>query len=236
MRLIQNFSLMLVLLGMLIGGDLSADERKIMPIYIDPSFGGKEFGPIFYKKHIGKNITLDIAQKIKMLLVAKGIEANLSRDKDTFVAIEERLAIAKMKNAGLYLSISVSKNNKDCIHIYYPNQKSDIRKNKKEELSTIIERTLKKSVAKGSYRLAELILRSIKERAMPICINLQQQSDYLLDNMNSPIVAIDFGILDSNKESLYIIDSVLMDNILNAISEAVAGYFSKREGQPLREK
>jgi N-acetylmuramoyl-L-alanine amidase len=76
-------------------------------IVIDPGHGGRDYGaPGYYKGVHEKNITLAIgkrlAEKIRKEL---NCEAILTRDRDRYLSLEERTAIANTKNADLFISI-----------------------------------------------------------------------------------------------------------------------------------
>lgn len=82
---------------------------KIKRIVIDPGHGGKDPGCINQKLNLKeKDITLDISLMLKELLENDGFEAILTREKDKFIPLEERPAIANSKNADLFISIHVN--------------------------------------------------------------------------------------------------------------------------------
>jgi len=76
-------------------------------IVIDPGHGGRDYGaPGYYKGVHEKYITLAIgkrlAQKIRSELQC---EVVMTRDRDRYLSLEERTAIANTKNADLFISI-----------------------------------------------------------------------------------------------------------------------------------
>lgn len=79
---------------------------KVRKIVIDPGHGGHDTGAISggLKE---KDLVLDIALRLKKLINEnlKGIEVVMTREKDTFVALEERTAIANAQKADLFISI-----------------------------------------------------------------------------------------------------------------------------------
>ncbi len=79
---------------------------KVRKIVIDPGHGGHDTGAISggLKE---KDLVLDIAIRLRKLITdnLKGIEVVMTREKDKFVALEERTAIANAQNADLFISI-----------------------------------------------------------------------------------------------------------------------------------
>jgi len=78
------------------------EEKKI--IVIDAGHGGKDPGAVFSSVY-EKNLNLDIAKRLRKLLVAKGYEVIMTRTNDTFVELAERANIANKNNADLFISI-----------------------------------------------------------------------------------------------------------------------------------
>ena len=78
-------------------------RKKI--IVIDPGHGGKDPGAISGKLY-EKNIVFQLAKKIEKLSKNyKGIEVKLTRNKDIFLPLEERAAIANAMNGDLFISL-----------------------------------------------------------------------------------------------------------------------------------
>lgn len=74
-------------------------------IVIDAGHGGHDPGASA-NRVVEKALVLDIALRLEKLLAAQpGIEVVLTRRDDTFIALEERTAIANRENADLFLSI-----------------------------------------------------------------------------------------------------------------------------------
>jgi N-acetylmuramoyl-L-alanine amidase len=79
----------------------------ISRIIIDPGHGGRDYGaPGYlkgvYEKDVTLQISLRLAKKIRQEL---DCQVFLTRDRDRFLTLEERTAIANTKNADLFISI-----------------------------------------------------------------------------------------------------------------------------------
>lgn len=79
------------------------DGKKL--VVIDPGHGGKDPGTVSGKLY-EKDIVLKLAKKIEKLSKNyKNIEVKLTRDKDIFLALEERAVIANKLNGDLFISL-----------------------------------------------------------------------------------------------------------------------------------
>ncbi len=79
-------------------------------IVIDPGHGGVEDGAIGPSGVKEKEITLDLARRLKYLLrsVDRSVNVVLTRDEDRLVGLDERAAIANHNKADLFLSIHLN--------------------------------------------------------------------------------------------------------------------------------
>ena len=77
----------------------------IKKIVIDPGHGGHDPGAIGPDGIEEKNITLKIGSMLAEKLRAMGFRVIMTRDKDVFIPLEERTAIANMGNADVFISI-----------------------------------------------------------------------------------------------------------------------------------
>ena len=75
-------------------------------IVIDPGHGGHDPGAVGLKGLYEKDVVLDIALKLKKILLSDPLnEVFLTRDTDIFIPLEERTVFANKKNADFFVSI-----------------------------------------------------------------------------------------------------------------------------------
>lgn len=75
-------------------------------VVIDPGHGGKDQGAKGVRGLLEKDVVLDIALKLKKILKKKfGYKVILTRNKDVFIPLKERTAIANAKKADIFISI-----------------------------------------------------------------------------------------------------------------------------------
>jgi N-acetylmuramoyl-L-alanine amidase len=82
---------------------------KIRTIMIDAGHGGSDSGTIGKMGTKEKDITLDIAKRLKAHLGQKGrTHVLMTREDDSFVPLDKRVALAREKKADLFISIHVN--------------------------------------------------------------------------------------------------------------------------------
>lgn len=82
----------------------TADRRRL--IVLDPGHGGQDPGAISASGRYEKEITLQVARTVATRLRATGrYTVLLTRENDRFVRLPERVALARSKEADLFLSI-----------------------------------------------------------------------------------------------------------------------------------
>jgi N-acetylmuramoyl-L-alanine amidase len=99
-------------------------------IVIDPGHGGHDPGAIGPKKLCEKDVVLDIALRVKTILSRDpGFEVFLTRDRDVFIPLVERTAIANSKNADLFVSVHANaspRRDAKGIETYFLNWSDDV--------------------------------------------------------------------------------------------------------------
>ena len=86
-------------------GPHTRTPQPIRTIVLDPGHGGKDPGAVGPRGLTEKGVNLDIAKRLRRLLSTANIRTVLTRDRDVFVSLEERTAIANVNNADLFISI-----------------------------------------------------------------------------------------------------------------------------------
>ena len=80
-------------------------SKKKKTIFIDAGHGGHDAGAVGYQRLMEKKVVLGIAQEVKRELLARGYLVKMARDKDVFIPLQKRTAMANHSNADLFLSI-----------------------------------------------------------------------------------------------------------------------------------
>src|SRR5438045_5660937 len=85
---------------------LARRPRALRIVAIDPGHGGVDPGAISPHGHYEKDLTLSAARELARQLDATGrFRAVLTRSRDTFVPLRERVAEARARHAELFVSV-----------------------------------------------------------------------------------------------------------------------------------
>jgi len=83
---------------------------NIKKVIIDPGHGGKDPGATGRSGVQEKNVVLDIAKRLSVLLRNNGVETVLTRSTDRFIPLEQRAAMTEDSGADLFISIHANAN------------------------------------------------------------------------------------------------------------------------------
>lgn len=83
-----------------------ARTNRDVIVVLDPGHGGKDPGATGLKHTLEKNVVLAISRRLKTLIDRQpGMRAVLTRDRDYYVGLRERMMIARKHNADLFIAI-----------------------------------------------------------------------------------------------------------------------------------
>lgn len=174
----------------------SNPDKKI--IVIDVAHGGKDYGAVVdsYKE---KEISLEIAKKIKELSKNANVEIILTRDSDEFVSLNDRADFINKLNAHYVLSIHVNataNQEKKGMEIFV----SDLNSNNED---------------------SEKFAKSLQNGFKGSDIAIKKANFYLLKNVNAPINFLEVGFITNDHDRSYITSEAgqaeIAETILNII-------------------
>lgn len=197
---------------------------EIKRVVIDPGHGGKDPGAIGPKGLLEKNVVLAVGKRLARILKEKyNMEVILTRDRDIYISLEERTAIANSNNADLFISIHANASRRRSakgIETYILNWTSDeeaIRVAARE--NAISFKKMKESQSELQMILQDLARDDKKDKSMKLAYNVQNSVVDILSQDYNKI--IDLGV----KQALfYVLIGAEMPSILVEIS-----FISNRE-------
>ena len=86
-------------------GPAGFDRRPVRRVVIDPGHGGKDPGATGRGGLKEKDVVLRVSRELAKQLRAEGLEVYLTREKDTYVALEQRTILANRWQGDLFVSI-----------------------------------------------------------------------------------------------------------------------------------
>ena len=84
---------------------LNQAQGQTRTIVIDAGHGGFDRGGVPYQRIGEKNLTLDVAQRLKRVMQANGYRVVMTRDGDYFVTLGGRVAVANSNPNAIFVSI-----------------------------------------------------------------------------------------------------------------------------------
>ncbi|MFB9058064.1 N-acetylmuramoyl-L-alanine amidase [Mariniflexile ostreae] len=201
-KVLKNVSFVFLLLKMCIvfGQETSAQKR----IIIDVGHGGKDSGAIGINKIQEKDIVLDIANAILKLNkeLGKPLDIYLTRYKDTLISLSDRIRLAKILKADLFVSLH-------CNHSDNPNARGiEVYASKKQAKYS------KESIFVG-YQIEKMLCTAIGYESRGVKFaNFQ----VLRETVGfCPSVLLELGFLSNKDEGTYISNATNIQFAANAI-------------------
>ncbi|MBW1797468.1 MAG: N-acetylmuramoyl-L-alanine amidase, partial [Deltaproteobacteria bacterium] len=211
---------------------------NVRRIVIDPGHGGKDPGCNLRGGVKEKNIVLSIARLLAKKIREKiGCEVFLTRNKDTFISLEQRTAIANMKKADLFISLHINahKNRKIWgLETYFLNMATDeravmvaARENATSEknisdLQTILNDLMLNTKIHESSRLAHevqkgMVSRIKKSYKKAKSLGVKQAPFYVLIGAQMPAILVETGFLTNPTEKKRLMSKKYQDNVAEGI-------------------
>jgi N-acetylmuramoyl-L-alanine amidase len=121
-----------------VSGDKAEGHRLMGKIVLDAGHGGKDSGAVGFSGQKEKEVTLDIARRLKGLLEARGIQVVMTRETDAFIELKERTRLASDPSVDLFVSIHANAHKRAHAHgieIYYSGELSAADRSDSQRLS-----------------------------------------------------------------------------------------------------
>ncbi len=224
-------------------------SRSGYHIVVDAGHGGKDPGALGRRGTEEKGITLDIAQRLKRGLVAKGFKVTMTRDRDVFIPLEERTEIATRANADLFVSIHANSSpsrSVDGIEVYALRElegaeKHDAQRLKNQRLlygslkmksgdaslETIIADMLYNYKISDSQLLAAYVNKGTSLGARVNSRGVKLAGFHVLRNTLIPSVLVEVGFLTNSPEESLLRQPDYRQKIADGIVASLVGFAAR---------
>jgi N-acetylmuramoyl-L-alanine amidase len=175
------------------GGDGSATT-----VVIDAGHGGYDRGGIPGQRVSEKDMTLDVAQRLKSILAANGYRVVMTRDSDVFVPLGTRTAIANSNRNAIFVSIhfnSATRRGASGIETYF--------------------------YSRESLPLASAIHHYVAGGAPSENRGVRRRGYFVLRRTNMPSVLVECGFLTNPTEAAYAQNASYRQKLAEAIAAGV---------------
>lgn len=218
---------------------------NVNTIVIDPGHGGKDPGCLLSRRMEEKNIVLSLAKILaKKIKKEIGCRVILTRNRDVFIPLERRTAIANMKKADLFISLHVNAHrnrNVSGIETYFLNMATDqnaimvaARENATSErnisdLQSILNDLMLNTKLHESNRLAHCIQEktvvTLRRRYRRVnSLGVKQAPFYVLIGAQMPAVLIETGFLTNRRERSRLLNRTYQYNLAEGICRGIKDY------------
>ncbi|ADM10012.1 N-acetylmuramoyl-L-alanine amidase [Parvularcula bermudensis HTCC2503] len=149
----------------------AGDEDGRLTIVIDPGHGGRDPGAIGPSGLLEKTVTFDTAKRLQTVLSARGYHAVLTRDEDSYVELDDRITLARARQANMFISIHADSNPNDTVRgaSVYTLSESRSRRMAEDAVSAgdfrVFDRDLKNEASEVSSILIDLANTDTKNRS-----------------------------------------------------------------------
>ncbi|PAE16081.1 hypothetical protein CHH91_10615 [Virgibacillus sp. 7505] len=181
----------------------SLSPLKGKTIVIDAGHGGKDSGAIgdyFYEK----SVVLSIALKTQAQLENLGANVIMTRDDDTFVALEARAAMSNASNASMFVSIHLNATSEEYVNgtevYYYPDGDT-------------------------SVQLASTVQDNLSSQLGSIDRGTQAADFSVLRNTNAPAILAEIGYITNSAEAANLATSGYQEKAASGIVKGLESYY-----------
>lgn len=229
-------------------------KRPLPLVMLDPGHGGKDPGAIGISGTYEKHISLAAAHELQRQLVSGGrYRVELTRTRDVFVKLEERVARAQGRGAALFVSMHA-----DALHdpgvrgasVYtLANTASDVqsaalamRENSADrfggpsfqdtppEVARILSSLVRQETRAGSSRLAHSMVGSL-DRDVPLLVNPSRHAGFaVLKAADIPSVLVEMGFMSNARDEAELRKPSHRARVASAMARAVDAYFLAQAG------
>ena len=219
-------------------------------IIIDPGHGGADPGAVGYNKTYEKYVVLSIARELRKQLRASGkYRVLLTRDKDVFIKLKDRVKFARKNGGDLFISLhadSIRKKNVRGTSIYTISKKSSDAQTaelaKKEnqadliggvgltvedkQVAFILGDFLMNETMNQSKFFANTLVKKLKTNGIRTLENPHRYAGFaVLKAPDIPSILIEVGFMSNRKEAMLLKQKDHQQKIAKAIRSGIDAYF-----------
>lgn len=214
----------------------------IQKIVIDPGHGGEDPGAIGPGGISEKEITLDIALKLKELLQkSSDLKVILTREKDVYVPLEVRTAIANSERAGLFVSIHANatrNKNISGFEVYTLNFTKDphaieiaasenaVSSKTIGELESLIKRILLNTKKGESVNLARFIENDLRKHTNVRSLGVKEAPFYVLIGAEMPSILVEVGFISNPDDRNRLRLDSFRRNVAQGLFDGILNYIN----------
>lgn len=235
-------------------GPATPAERQagVHIIVIDPGHGGSESGAVGPSGVLEKELTLELARELEAKLAQRlPVRVVLTRTEDATLNLDDRAAIANQNKADLFVSIHLNSSlgsgaygtetyflsqratdNRASTSAAAENQGAAGEAGDSQDLQLILWDLAQSHHMAESQRLANMIQGELNEMLQLKDRGVKQAPFRVLMGATMPAVLVELGFISNPDEEKKLKDPLYRDQLVDALSRAIAHYKAQVENQP----
>jgi N-acetylmuramoyl-L-alanine amidase len=223
-------------------------------VVLDPGHGGNDPGATSLTGAYEKNIVLALARDVKAQLDKDGkVLCQLTRDRDVFIPLRERVAVARSANADLFISLhadTVTDSDIRGLSVYTLSRtasdaeaqaladkenKADIvggidLSNESPEVTNILIDLVQRETMNLSAVFANYVIKEVSQETHELLQNTHRFAGFaVLKAPDVPSVLIETGYLSNESDEQMLRRPDYRAKLAKALARAVEGYFAKTQ-------
>ena len=222
-------------------------------IVIDPGHGGVDPGAIGASGSYEKHITLAAARDLKEYLEGTGrFDVRLTRDRDIFIRLRDRIDIAREQKADLFISVhadtirdrqvrglsvytlSERASDKEAAELAERENKADLiagvdLTHESKEVTNILIDLAQRETMNQSARLASLFVRELGERVNVLRNPHRFAGFAVLKAPDIPSILVELGFLSNKDDERALKSEAHRRKVAQSIAAAIDAYFAQTE-------
>jgi N-acetylmuramoyl-L-alanine amidase len=236
------------------GSEVASDTRPL--VVIDPGHGGIDSGAETATGVREKDIVLAFSLRLQELLVESGrFDVALTREDDSFLRLEERVALARENKADIFISIHADSFQQPEIRgasVYTRDENAtDVldrvlaeNENKSDviagftvplmapEVVDILLDLMRREMRVQSFAAAQSIVHQLEPSVALRRFPVRQADFFVLQAPDVPSVLIELGFLSNAEDISNLMESDWRDRTAEAIARGISTYFDSLEDSP----
>ncbi len=182
-----------------------ARSRRGMLVVIDPGHGGSDPGTHGPNGMDEKTVTLAVGRDLAPLLKRDRVHFLLTRDKDEYVSLPHRVAIANRNHAALFVSLHCDEYSHQQMHGF-----------------TVI---YAQGASSDSRLAARLIAKGLEKKHF-FChaVRAEVRHLYVLDKTNCPAVLVEMGFMSDPRDLRYLCSTRGQHRLAQGIARGIVAY------------
>ncbi len=201
-------------------------------VVLDPGHGGNDSGAISGGV-LEKDLTLDLAQRVRRLLHEQGFATAMTREGDEFVSLADRADFANQQEECIFVSLHFNEGKREAstgVETYYAADQPE-----SGGLSSwlpFLQRTVSPETNRQSQILADCIQAAVVKRTQATNRGSKPEQFYVITRVQHPAVLVEGGFLTNKDDAARLETEDYRERLAAAICTGIRQYRDAVQTRP----